>query len=100
MKNRLSRHFRPPCRCRLIRRRLRKLAAECNTIETIASCVEFVVPSAEGYANGKREVRLWVNCKSDTARVGDDLRLFAIQQLRGMSQELAGAADRLEGGVA
>lgn len=96
--NRLSRHFRPPCRCRLIRRKLRRLAAEANTVETIAGCVEFLVPSTESYSNGKREIGMFVDLKADKARVGDDLRSYAVQQLRAMSRELAGAADRLEGG--
>jgi hypothetical protein len=98
--NRITNAFeKPKCRCRLIRRRLRKLAAECNAIETIASCVEFIVPGAESYARGKREVGMFVNLKADKAKCGDDLKLFAAQQLRAMSRELAGAAERLEGSV-
>lgn len=102
MSNRLSHLFsRPPCKCQRIRARLRRLSSECNAIETIASCVEFLIPGAESYAAGKREIGMFVDLKADTCKVGDDLRTFAAQQLRAMSRELAGAADRLdsEGGA-
>lgn len=93
-------HLFAPCRCRLIRRRLRKLAVECNALEKIAGCFEFVVPSHDAYELGKREVRMFVDLACDPTTVGADLRIYATQQLRALSRELACAADRLEGGAA
>lgn len=102
MSNRLSHLFsRPPCRCRLVRRRIRKLAAEANAVERlIGSVAEFLLPSVASYLAGdRREARLFLSVDFPPAERGSDLRQYAGRELRRVGLELLAAADRVEGGV-
>lgn len=103
MSNRLSHLFsRPPCRCVRIRKRLRRLAAECNQVEQlIGNVAEFIVPSVASYLSGDRRTpRLFLSADFEPAKRGADLGQYAAGELRRVGLELLAAANRLEGGAA
>lgn len=88
---------RKDCKCCRIRRRLRKLAKECMAVEALAGVFQFITPSFSSYAKGKREVQMFLELTHGSARVGDDLRVFATLELRNLARQLTDAADRLQG---
>ncbi len=109
--NRILQYVRPhSCQCceslHQIERQLDLATIEAERIElVIGNIAEFWIPDASRVVRPKADddgevgIRLMVGIEPRLATIGEDLRQYAIAELRGLAIELDAAADRLEGGA-